>query len=121
MTFPNFKLKKTTPNSRSCGQVVKLVHSALAALGFHWFGSWTWTWHRSSGRPEAASHIAQQEALTTRVYNYVMGGFGEKEKKNYPKYILWCPRLLTSTSHLSVFQRADQKPFLPLNFLGLMI
>ena len=28
-----------------------------------------------------ASHIAQLETLTTRIYNYVLGGFGEKKKK----------------------------------------
>ena len=37
-----------------------------------------------SGHAEAASHIAQPEALTTRIYNYVLGGFG-KEKKNSHK------------------------------------
>ena len=26
------------------------------------------------------SHIAQPEALTTRIYDYVLEGFGEKEK-----------------------------------------
>ena len=31
--------------------------------GFCQFGSWAWTWHRSSGHVEAASHIAQPEAL----------------------------------------------------------
>ena len=30
---------------------------------------------------EVASHIAQPEGPTTRIYNYVLGGFGEKEKK----------------------------------------
>ena len=28
---------------------------------------------------EAASHIAQSEALTTRICNYVLGGFVEKK------------------------------------------
>ena len=49
--------------------------------GSHWFESWAWKWHRSSGHTEAASHIAEPEALTTRIYNYVPGGFGEKKKK----------------------------------------
>ena len=35
----------------------------------------------SSCHAEAASHIAEPEAPTTRIYNYVLGGFGEKEKK----------------------------------------
>ena len=29
---------------------------------------------------EAASHIAQLEGPVTRIYNYVLGGFGEKKK-----------------------------------------
>ena len=39
--------------------------------------------HRSSGHTEAESHTAQPEGRTTRIYNYVLGGFGEKkgEKK----------------------------------------
>ena len=45
------------------------------------FRSWARTWHHPSDHVEAASHIAQPEALTTRIYNYVLGGFGEKKKK----------------------------------------
>ena len=30
---------------------------------------------------EVASHMPQPEALTTGMYNYVLGGFGEKAKK----------------------------------------
>ena len=33
------------------------------------------------GTARQASHIAHPEALTTRIYNYVLGGFGEKENK----------------------------------------
>ena len=36
---------------------------------------------RSSGHAEAASHIEEREGPTTRIYNYVLGGFGEKKKK----------------------------------------
>ena len=35
----------------------------------------------SSGHAEAASHIAQPEGPTTRMYNCVLGVFGEKKKK----------------------------------------
>ena len=38
-------------------------------------------WHCSSGLAEAVFHTAQPEALTTRIYNCVLGGFGEKNKK----------------------------------------
>ena len=37
-------------------------------------------------RPEVVSHIAELEGPTTRIYNYVLGGFGEeKEKKRKEK------------------------------------
>ena len=39
------------------------------------------TWHHSSGHAEAASHIAQPEGYTTKVHNYLLVGFGEKEKE----------------------------------------
>ena len=48
--------------------------------GFGWFRSWAQTCHHSSGHAEAASHIAQTEALTTRIYNYILGGFEEQKK-----------------------------------------
>ena len=49
--------------------------------GFHQLASWAQTWHRSSSHTEAASHIAQPEPRTTRIYNYVPGGSGEKKKE----------------------------------------
>ena len=39
------------------------------------------TRHRSSGHAGAVSHIAQPKGPTTRIYNYVLGGFGEKKEK----------------------------------------
>ena len=37
--------------------------------------------------------MAQPEALTTRIYNYVLGGFGEKKEKrkigNFRGWVLW--------------------------------
>ena len=53
----------------------------LGGPGFHWFESWAQTWHRSSSHTEMMSHIAQLEGPTTRIYKYVLGGFGEKKKK----------------------------------------
>ena len=38
------------------------------------------TWHHSSSHAEVVSHIAQPETFTTRIYNYVLGGVGEKKK-----------------------------------------
>ena len=37
--------------------------------------------NRSSSHAEAASHIAELEGLTTRTYNYILRGFGEKKKE----------------------------------------
>ena len=53
----------------------------FGGLGFFWFGSWAQTWHHSSGHAQAVSHIAQPEALTTRIYNYVLGGLGRRRRK----------------------------------------
>ena len=39
----------------------------------------------SSSHAETVSHIAHPEALTTRIYNYVLGGFGEKNRKKRKK------------------------------------
>ena len=49
--------------------------------GFLRFASWVRKWHCSSSHAEAVSHIVQPEGHTTRIYNYVLGGFGEKKKK----------------------------------------
>ena len=56
------------------------MHSALAAQGFT--GSDPGHGHGTTYRPaEAASHIAEPEGPTTRIYNYVLGGlWGEEEK-----------------------------------------
>ena len=60
----------------------------LGGPGFDWFESWAQTWHHLSGHAEAASHIAQPEALTTRIYNYYWGALGRRIKKNYKRNIL---------------------------------
>ena len=56
--------------------MVKFTRSTLAAQGF----AGSDPGHRSSGHTEAASFIAQPEALTARMYNYVLGGFGVKKQ-----------------------------------------
>ena len=60
------------PNGKAC--------SSLAAQGSQ-FRSCARTWHRWSGHAEAASHMAQPEGRTTRIYNYLLRGFGEKKNK----------------------------------------
>ena len=61
--------------------MVKFTCSALAAQGFASSDPGRGHGTTLSGHAEAASHIAQPEALTARTYNYVLRGFGEKKKK----------------------------------------
>ena len=53
------------------------------------FRCWARTWHCSLSHAEAVSHRAQPEGCTTRVYNYVLGGFREKKKKKQPEKEDW--------------------------------
>ena len=78
--IPKEKLK-TNLKGPPRGQVVKFAHSASVAQGFCWFRSWVWTWHCSSGHAEVASHMPQLEGPTTKIYNYILGRFGEKKQK----------------------------------------
>ena len=61
--------------------MVRFALSPLAAQGFTSSdpGRGHGTAHQAHA--EAASHMAQPEEPTTRIYNYVLGGFGEKPKK----------------------------------------
>lgn len=69
-----------TLGGRPCGRVVKLVLS-FSGPGFRQFRSWVQTWYHASGHAEAASHRAQREGPATRVYSYVVGGFGGKKRR----------------------------------------
>ena len=62
------------------GRVVKFVHCVSAAQGFPGLDPGRRP-HSSSSHAEAASHIAELERPTTRIYSYVLGGLGEKKKK----------------------------------------
>ena len=53
----------------------------LQQPGVHWFGSWAQTTHHSSGHAEAASHMEELEGPTARIYNYVLGLWGGKKKR----------------------------------------
>ena len=68
---------------KRAGPVVEWLssHAPLGGPGFCRVGSWAQTWHHSSGHVEAASHVPQLEGPTTKIYNYVLGGFGEKKQK----------------------------------------
>ena len=58
------------------GRVVQFVCAAAAAQG-----STSSHPGQGHGHAEAASHMPQPEGPTTRIYNYALGGFGEKKKK----------------------------------------
>ena len=70
-----------------CGRVVKFVHSAAVAQGF------------AGSSPGHGCGIARQAMLRQcpichnwrdpqlRIYNYVLGGFGEKKGKNKNKIL----------------------------------
>ena len=73
-----------THQGRPRGQVVKFPRSAYGGPGF---GSWARTWYCSLGHVEAASHMPQLEGPTTKIYNYVLGGFGEKKQKKRQQHI----------------------------------
>ena len=96
-----------------------MVEFALSTLVAQGFAGGTLTWHCSSGHAEAASHIPQPEALTTRRYNYVPGGFGEKKKKKKKD---WQQML----AQVSVFKKKDllgretQKGFCRLVFSAIL-
>ena len=61
--------------------MVKFAASAAGGPVFRWFKSWAWTWHCSSSHAEAVSHMPQLEGPMTRIYNYVLRGFGRKKKE----------------------------------------
>ena len=75
-------MNKKKPWGRPRGRVAKFARSASMAQGFASLdpGNGHGT---MSGHAEAASHMPQLEGPTTRIYNYVLGDFGEKkgEKK----------------------------------------
>ena len=66
--------------------MVKFVHSASVAQGFTGSdpGCRRGTAHQAvkpSSHTEAVSHVAELERPATRMYNYGLGGFGEKKEK----------------------------------------
>ena len=60
--------------------MVKFASSAPGNPGFRQFKFWARTWHHSLSHAEAASHVLQLEGPTTKIYNYVPEGFGDKKQ-----------------------------------------
>ena len=61
--------------------MVGFTHFTLAVQGFDGLDPRCAPTHLSSSHAEMVSHIREPEGPTTRIYNYVLGGFGEKKKK----------------------------------------
>ena len=61
---------------------------------------WILTWHHSSSHAEVVSHIAELEGPTTKIYNYVLGRFGEKKKEK--------KRLVTDISSGPIFRKKEK-------------
>ena len=66
--------------------MVKFAYSPSVAWGFT--GSDPGHKPSIAHHAEVASHIAELEGPTTRTYNYVLGGFGEKKKKKDEQQML---------------------------------
>ena len=49
--------------------------------GFCWPRSWARTRHPTSGHAEVASHIAEPEGSTARIYNCVLGASRRRRRK----------------------------------------
>ena len=84
-TYPkeNIKYMKDIKMMTGTGPVAEWL-SSLFHFGsprFRRFGSRVRTWNSSSGHAETASHMPQLEGPTTKIYNCVLGEFGEKKQK----------------------------------------
>ena len=66
---------------QTAGIVVKFLHSSISGLGFVGSDPRHGVTLHSSSHAVAASHIEELEGLTTRIYNYVPGLWGEEKYK----------------------------------------
>ena len=74
-------LRKISRRRPARGREVKFACFALAAQGFAGLDPGRGHGTAPSGHVEAASHMTQLEGSTTKIYNYVLGGLGEKKQK----------------------------------------
>ena len=103
--------------SSGAGPVAEWLSSCalISGPGFCGFGSWAQTWHCSSGHTEVASHTPQLEGPTTRMHNYVVGGFGEKKKKKKNSLTTTkkaSAQMLPLTRSFSSYPREDAPAFI---------
>ena len=75
-TLRTFHQDLTAPRDRPQGQVVKFLHSTLAAQSFAGLDPGC-----RHGHAEAVSHVPHLEGPTTKICNYILCGFGEKKQK----------------------------------------
>ena len=77
-------IKNTVLGAGSGAERLRL-HTPLRWPRFHRSGCWAQPSTTASGHAETGSHTADPEGPTTGIYNYVLGGFGEKKKKKTKK------------------------------------
>ena len=90
--------------------MVEFVHSASATQGFAGSdpGCGRGTAHQAMLRQR--SHIARPGGPTTRIYSYVLGGFGEKKKEKEKKKDLYIYQILV-IPQLKYMKRLDITSF----------
>ena len=71
---------KMAIRGQPCGQVVKFKGSASVAQAFACSDSGHGHDTAHQAMDEAASHMPQLEGPITKIYNYLLGGFGEKKQ-----------------------------------------
>ena len=61
----------------------------------------------SLGHVEVASHMPQLEGPTTKIYNYVLGAFGEKKQEKKEPVWKVCPKLMVPSRLLTCQEGAN--------------
>ena len=83
---------------RPCGQVVKLTRSTLAAWGFTGLDPGRGHGPTRQATREATSYIPQLEGPTTKICNYGLRGFEEKNQEEKKQEEDWQQLLLRCQS-----------------------
>ena len=70
------------------------------------------------GHVEAVSHMPQLEGPTTKIYNYVLGGFGEKktikkeeEEEDWQQLLAQVPIFKKKEIYFAIFSKANSIDF----------
>ena len=92
------------------GLVVKLPRWASVARGFS--GSDPGYRHGIAHQAMLMSHTGHPEALTTRIYNYVLRGFGEKKKRKEDWQQMLAEVLILKKKERNAYKSLCKKPLI---------